>query len=389
MRIAYLCEMDAGNVDVMSGYPYAFLTQFERLGHEVIRVFPLSRGKARQYLPLQAAYRALGQTYRPDREIGYLRSLAAQAQERLRGIDYDVAFAPGSHLVAEINLDRPIVFCADASFASVLNQYWDFTNCARRFVRLGHRQEQRAHDRCAAVLYPSEVFAREAQQTYGVSSDKLHVVPWGAIFEVLPAQDIVPRIQTRAGHPLRILFMGKDWKRKGADIALAACQILMDRGVDLVLDLVGIAEPPVDLPPFVRYHGLINKREPDGYRKMVDLFSQSDLFFVPSRAENYGLVFCEALAFGVPVVTTAVGGITTIVRNGQNGFALPLAAGPRDYADVIESELLDRDRRHQLSRAAVSDYHERLTWDEFGRQCTAILSQVAGLADRNGPAPGR
>jgi glycosyltransferase involved in cell wall biosynthesis len=374
MRIAYLCDVDADNVDLMSGYPHAFLRQFERLGHEVIRAFPLSRQFAHAYLPYRLAYKAVGRTYRPDREIGYLRSLARQAEARLRGVDFDIAFAPGSHLVAEVNLSKPIVFCADASFASVVDRYWDFSNCSARFLRLGHRQDQRAHDRCAAAIYPSEAFAGEAAQAYRVDPGKLHVVPWGSSLRV-PEARVRAAITDRTGTPLRILFVGKDWRRKGGDIVLETCRKLEESGLKVQLDLVGIEKAPVALPPFATLHGLLNQRVDAEREALERLFLAADIFFVPSRAENFGLVFCEALAFGVPVVSTAVGGIPTIVRHGRNGFLLPAQAGAADYASLILDELSLSDARKSLSVDAFEDYRARLTWDAFGDACQDILTR--------------
>jgi glycosyltransferase involved in cell wall biosynthesis len=374
MRIAYLCELDAANVDVMSGYPHAFLRQFQQLGHDVIQIFPLSRRHAGIYLPLKLAYKAAGRTYRSDREVGYLRSLARQAERRLAGLEYDIAFAPGSHLVAEIRLSRPIVFCADASFASVVDQYWDFSNCSQRFLRLGHRQDQRAHDRCAAAIYPSLVYAEEAAKAYQVDPAKIRTVPWGANLDA-SADEVRRAIVRREGKPLRILFVGKDWRRKGGDLVLDACNRLVSAGTDVQLDIVGIEHPP-PLPPFARSHGLLNKRSEVGRERITELFRSADIFFVPSRAENYGLVFCEALAFGVPVVSTAVGGIPTIVRNGQNGYLLAPEAGPNEYAALILDRLSERTARQQISFSALADYNARLTWDAFGRTCQSILEDV-------------
>ncbi|MGH7503041.1 MAG: glycosyltransferase, partial [Longimicrobiales bacterium] len=98
--------------------------------------------------------------------------------------------------------------------------------------------------------------------------------------------------------------------------------------------------------------------------------------FVPSRAENYGIVFCEAAAFGVPSVTTDIGGIPTIVRHRQTGFTLPRESAAEAFAATIESTFADPERYRDMALAARAHYRDRLNWDAFGARFMEIVKQV-------------
>jgi glycosyltransferase involved in cell wall biosynthesis len=90
------------------------------------------------------------------------------------------------------------------------------------------------------------------------------------------------------------------------------------------------------------------------------------------------MTFCEAAAFGVPSVTTAVGGIPTIVRHGETGFALPAERPAEDFADVLEGVFADPKRYREFAFASAADYRSRLNWEAFGRKFCNIICEAIG-----------
>ena len=75
--------------------------------------------------------------------------------------------------------------------------------------------------------------------------------------------------------------------------------------------------------------------------QFLNILFNTHLLFVPTRADCTPIVFCEANAFGIPVITTDTGGVSSIIKNGENGFAFPLDATPDEYANTIQSLLDD------------------------------------------------
>ena len=107
-------------------------------------------------------------------------------------------------------------------------------------------------------------------------------------------------------------------------------------------------KPDLVIKPF------LNMGQEADRKCLHELFSTSDFFILPSRAECAGIVFCEANAFGLPVLTTDVGGISSIVRHGVNGYMLPTSASGEDFAKEIKRLLDDPvcyQRLRQQSRA--------------------------------------
>jgi glycosyltransferase involved in cell wall biosynthesis len=375
VRIIYAYEGDAADVNTQSGRPLSILHQLERCA-EIVRVFPLRQHLRYLYAAKYLYHRQHGRTYRPDREPRLLRSLARQIERRVRGIDADCLFAPGSHVMAELDVPYPKIFCADATFANVLETYDSFSNCTPEFINQGDELDRKALANCDAAIYPSEWAARSAIEKYGAHPEKIHVIPFGANVAATDQATVRAQIEARRFDELRLLFVGRDWHRKGGDVVLATCELLHKRKVPLRLDLVGLPQVPVALPRYARSHGLLDQKNSAKRALLEQLFAQSHFLFVPSQAENYGMVFCEAAAFGLPSVTTTVGGIPTIVRHGKTGFTLPAKSRPEVFADLMQRMMNDPGRYHDMCTATRQDYQGRLNWRSFRDQLMKVLHDL-------------
>ena len=120
----------------------------------------------------------------------------------------------------------------------------------------------------------------------------------------------------------------------------------------------------------------LDKNDPSQRARLTDLFLSSDFLLLPTRAESYGIVFCEASAFGLLSVTTATGGVPTIVRDGENGALLPLDAGPDDYATVIRRLYEQPDELAALSASSRAAFETRLNWDTWAALVIDELSRL-------------
>jgi glycosyltransferase involved in cell wall biosynthesis len=374
MNIAYAYEFRADDINVRSGHPYFILEQLEKRA-TIDRLFPLDRRVKYAFAPNLMFHKLRGRAYHPDREPLLLKSLASQVERRLNGAD--VVFSPSSAALSFVEADLPKVFCADATFANVVEAYDEYRNCADEYIGKAHAQEARALATCSAAIYPSHFAARSAVEDYGADPRKVHVLPFGANVNVPSTRAVEVAIAARTLEPLRVLFVGREWKRKGGDIVLAACDIAYRHGLRLTLDIVGPSTIPQDLPAFARSHGPLLKSDPHQRRALEALLAKSDLLFMPSRVENYGIAFCEAAAYGIPSLSAAVGGIPTVVRTGVSGYILSPDSPPEAYAGVLRDCVRDRGAYVALSRSARRFYEEQLTWDRFGENFMNIVGAVA------------
>ena len=198
-----------------------------------------------------------------------------------------------------------------------------------------------------------------------------------------------------AEEPLRLLYVGRLRAEKGILIALQALALLMSEqsgtGVQaplLRLDVIGDGNDayPSELERFVHeqhlseavhFHGRIPQDE------LIARYDCSDLLLVPSLwREPFGLVVVEAMARGLPVIASDVGGPVEILTHGVDGLLVE-PGNERELAAAIGLLMHDRAKRAQLGRAARDTVERRFTIEENVKRVEQHLL-LAVQAGRNG-----
>jgi len=244
-------------------------------------------------------------------------------------------------------------------------------NVCGKSIAEGNAMEALALRKASKILYASEWAACSAMQDYGIDPRKIAVVPFGANIEKSPPRR---RMRDSSHRPLNLLFVGKDWERKGGSIAYQVVKMLQSRGDEAILHIVGCKPEDLEKDPSVRIHGFYDKRDRLQSRRLADLYSKADFLILPSREECYGVVICEAFAHSLPVLAHETGGIPTIVKDGTNGF-LSATNDPKDFVEFITKHSGNR-RYHRLQQAARSAYEERFNWDAAGRRIRDIIESL-------------
>ena len=100
-------------------------------------------------------------------------------------------------------------------------------------------------------------------------------------------------------------------------------------------------------------------------RQLIGIFKESTLYLMPSRMECAAIAFCEASKFGLPSLTTDAGGITSFVKNGINGYTLPISASADDFVNKIIEVLSDKKGYSDLRASSRKYYKEKLNWEAW------------------------
>ena len=187
--------------------------------------------------------------------------------------------------------------------------------------------------RARVVLCPSEALAATARE---LGARKVRVVPSGVhIPEQVGAPD----------DPPHILFVGRLSEEKG---------------------IIELLEATAGVPRVIVGDGPLRDRVPDAVgfvppRELGAFYERASVVVCPSRREGYGVVAREAMAYGRPVVATAVGGLLDAVEDGVTGVRV----APHDAAALrtaVEALLDDADLRRRLGASAREAARERYSW---------------------------
>ncbi len=246
----------------------------------------------------------------------------------------------------------------------MLGYYDEFTNLSYIQRRTIEKAEKAALYNADLLVYSSDWAASSAIGDYGVPQNRVTVIPSGAnIGADNELSQIGHWIEERCARPLELLFVGKDWSRKRGALCVETVRLLNERGIHSRLHVVGCRPSlPVECAPYVTVHGPLISSIADNRRMLEGLFRRAHFLFTPSRAEAYGMVFCEASAFGLPCITTATGGICTVVRSGINGVTLPVGEGAAQYAREIAALFANQEAYRSLALSSFAEFENRLNW---------------------------
>jgi glycosyltransferase involved in cell wall biosynthesis len=309
------------------------------------------------------------------------RRYAKIAAQRLARQDFDVIIAPQAPgEIAYLKTDIPIVFVSDATLPLFFDTYPQVSNLMNISYRNIENLERILAKKATALVYSSSWAAQSIINDFQADPAKVHVVPFGANFDYPPAREVV--LQRRKSSSCKLLFVGLQWERKGGEIAFETLLALEKMGIKAELTICGSTPPKQFVHERMHVIPLLDKNDPEQYKRLEQLYLEADFFLLPTRLDSFGIVFCEASAYGLPIITTQTGGVPEVVREGENGFLLPLAARGDEYAKVIASVYQDDERYTRLVRTTRAEYEERLTWDAWGKTMKTILSQV--VAERKG-----
>lgn len=316
--------------------------------------------------------RISGKQHHLNNSVGVLTADRWVAQGRLDKMrpspDVIVAIAASS-LVANLRTRAPIIYTCDTTPCNMLDYYPKFTNLTRRSIEKANILEKLAIDRADILYYPTHWAAQSAIRDYGADPSKVHVQPYGANLVEVPE---VPESYEPEDDVCRLLMVGVNWTTKGGDVALEALKIVRSRGLEAELTVVGSAPIEPTSVPGLTVIPFLNKNILEDRQRLNELYRRANLFLLPTRCECFGIVFCEAAAYGLPAFASRTGGIPELVRDGETGYTIPLSEGSEAYAEKISAVWNDRANYVSMRRKARSLYETRLNWDVWGK-CLASL----------------
>lgn len=292
---------------------------------------------------------------------------------QLKTINRSNAFiiAPaGSSILAYLKTDIPIVYVSDASFIKMINYYPNFKNLSKISIKEGNHIERQSIRKSHVCIFASEWAYNSAIYDYMGNPACVHFIPFGAnikepINEITKKGDISDMCY--------LLFLGVNWQRKGGDIAYNTFLDLEKKGYRVHLTICGCVPPfkidnaNVEIIPF------LDKNNEKDYNKFVQIMRRTHWLILPTHAECFGIVFCEASAYSIPSITFNTGGVSNAVYDGVNGKLLPTSSNFLDFSKNIEWYIQRKEDYRALSENSYRLYKEKLNWDYWVQEVISKL----------------
>ena len=317
--------------------------------------------------------RVLGGHRPPDlsltgRILARLRPPQVVTANKIDDAELDFIVAPvASGLIANLagRLSTPILLVTDST-PKFLREFYNMELPESR-----DRQEALALNEASLVVYSSEyMLSRALYEFEEINPSKFSAFPFGINLDNIPTE--IP--EKRPINQLQLLFVGRDWHRKGGDIALATLDILVSRGVAAYLTIIGCNPDAARGRANVIVHSYLDKNNPKDLAMINSCYKQAHIFLLPTRGDCTPMVVAEANAWGCPVLITRTGGIPSLMNEGRNGMMIDYGASAENWADAVQALIFDPDRYSMLVRSSVQHCHENLTWSTWADNIVSLLT---------------
>ncbi len=221
------------------------------------------------------------------------------------------------------------------------------------YYRLAKFCEASAYPRVQGLIANSQYTARVLMSKYLLAPERVFVCYKSIELPESESASIQNRSDTT--HPPRVLFVGGNMQRKGLPTLISAASRVISMMPDIEFWVVGDDKAVPHLKSMCAENGVLDNFHFWGWcsqEVLHHIYLESNIFVMPSLIEAFGVVFLEAMARGLPVIATAVGGIPELIQHEHNGLLI----SPGDIeglADSIVRLFADEGLRHRLQSAGL------------------------------------
>ena len=265
----------------------------------------------------------------------------------------------------------PVIYSADSTPAlarGFAGHYGDWAGGSPLKRRLRDHLHGLMLRRCAAVSAWTLWAARSMREDYGVDPSRLHVIPPGVDTSLWE----LPKPRTIQSRPVRILFVGGDFQRKGGDLLVEVYRQRLRHVAEI--DFVTRSDALTPEPGF-RVHAGLGPND----QRLIKLYGDADIFVLPTRADCFSVAGMEAMAAGLPVITCPVGGVGELFTDGVHGIFVPPDDG-RALAEAVSALVSDEHRRLAMGAAAQALARSRYDIEANTLRLLGLLDSTQAVA---------
>ncbi len=357
---------DANDIHTWSGIPYHFLQAGRRANFLDCgwTVRPQLLRKQRVYWNLRE-FLATGRRGGFQYSSEFLQRLFNQIPPGQRDgeiISHFPLFPPAG------SVRGPVSFYIDLTLHQLFTDYGFDKIVGSRIVSDALSREADAYHSAERIVCMSRWTARVAMERYKLAADRVHVVPAGANLDETRMTDLREDLALPNLQPLRLGFLGKDFRRKNLAFVLDVAGEIQARGYRVEVAAAGFDPKKGPRHPLLRSFGFLDKQH--RFESFTQFIRSCHFGCLFSKAEGYGISNREFIRLGIPVITWDVGGMAETVPEGL-GHVFSAGSAASAVADWLEHMLADP-ARYLALRDRVRARAAEVSWDRTIERLQAI-----------------
>jgi glycosyltransferase involved in cell wall biosynthesis len=227
------------------------------------------------------------------------------------------------------------------------------------------REHARRYKGAAAIFTISERLKKSFVDLYGIDPSRVYTAYAGPNFDMSLIEATLQ--QPKRNTAPTILFIGKEFKRKGGDTVAAAFAKLRETLPAARLMFAGTAALPVEFQSLenVDHLGLLDKADPAQLQRLLTAYRDADILVLPSRHDPFPTVIREAMFFGMPCIGSDIWAMSEMIEDGNTGFLVPVG-DPEALAARMKTLLENDTLRAEMGRAARARAEAKFSWESVG-----------------------
>ena len=381
MKVAVINTYDAKNILMWSGIPFHVSLFLDSLFFGNIQYIKLPEMKRSFKSNLLGFYfnKIKKQKYYTWADEQHLYSNKKMIDSFLDD-QYDLIITFEFFLVPFLKkTNNKVIHWNDANFQNLHNYYSGYSDFSTYSFKAAHNIQKQALDLSDIVIYSSEWAIKTAVSYYKIDERKLRIILFASNLKVsLNASEVNNVVNLRKQNIIKLLFIGVDWERKGGDYAVKVLNELNSKGYKSLLYIVGIeVNEELSKNQNIVQFGFINKTSLEGEKKMVELYKECSFFILPSQNDITPVVFSEANSFALPVISTNIGGIPSLIIKNINGDYFDISHFVEKSTNFIIKNLPASYEYVQLCNSSFLHYQNNMSWDQIAIKFKKILKDLS------------
>ncbi|HEY0055321.1 MAG TPA: glycosyltransferase family 4 protein [Pedobacter sp.] len=380
LRVAIINTFDAKDRQAWAGIPFYVFMMIQRLPGISVEVIVAPELNRNLFSLLKGFIlnKILRRRYYTWADEAFLRQNKKNYADKVK-TDYDLIITFQFYLVDLLKTSsNKLIYWNDATFKNLIGFYAGYSNLAKYTIQNGHSIQRKAFELSDAIIFSSDWAIQTAQSYYRIEANKLYKIPFASNLTYTPPHEEVKKIiETRSYDPIIFLFLAGDWVRKGGNEAVKLINSLNNKGYASELYVVGCNVPQeFKENQSIRSFGYINKNSKDGELEMIKMFEKSSFLILPTKADCTPVAFSEANSFGLPVITTNIGGISSVISNDVNGRYFEIS----NFAELAETYIVENlpgtPSYKDLCYSSFKFYNENLSWAQVEHKFNKIAREL-------------
>jgi glycosyltransferase involved in cell wall biosynthesis len=200
------------------------------------------------------------------------------------------------------------------------------------------------------IIVLTEDYGYLIKDKYGINKDKIKIIPNWNNFNIIKNKSM------NLHNPIRLLFVGRLSYQKNIPILLDSFKEAYTKNKKIELHIVGEGEDKKLIEKFIKEKKLKNKIIIYGSKtgnELEKIYKKSDIFISLTRQESFGTVYLEAMASGLPIITTNIFAVRNVVKNNYNGILVKPT--PEKIAKAIERLVQNTKLREKLIKNGLKE----------------------------------